>query len=90
MLCLIRTILKDDWRVVEKLAEVGVSPRTRAQIQGGVDAEEVEDVRVAVRNEIEHIYLTSQITDILQTTPFQQNLMHERDKHIFSGFFTYI
>ena len=48
----LRATFKGDWRVVEKLAEVSVSPRTLAQIQAAVDAEEVEDVRVAVRNEI--------------------------------------
>ena len=47
-----RTTFKCDRRVVEKLAEFSVSPRTLAQIQAAVDADEVEDVRVAVRNEI--------------------------------------
>ena len=52
ILNLLRSTFKGDWWVVEKLAELCVSPRTLPHIQVEVDAEEVEDVRVAVRNEI--------------------------------------
>ena len=58
-LSLVRSIFKDDWRLVEKPVEVGVSPRTLAQIQGDVDAEKVEDIRVAVGNDKVHLYSTS-------------------------------